>query len=119
MMDIMFCIVDFLWLGGIGGGDGWKLPDKLRIVKPLEGSLTLHNWQQLALPSLGGIFEERRGIAFRGGLHHLPETDQQDIIHVGKNCRTNFEKGQLEFGQRTLYLSTFYISCKYSRKRHV
>ena len=96
----MFGIVDrtfgFVWLGGIGGVDGWKLPDKLRIVKPLEGSLTLHNWQQLALPSLGGIFEERRGIAFRGGLHHLPETDQQDNIHIGKNGRTNFEQGQLD-----------------------
>lgn len=52
-------------------GAGWRLPDKLRIVKPLEGSLTLHNWKRLAMPSLGGIFEERRGIAVRDGLHHL------------------------------------------------
>ena len=26
----------------MGYGSGWKLPDKLRIIKPLEGSLTLH-----------------------------------------------------------------------------
>ena len=58
--------------GGVSSfGAGWRLPDKLRIVKPLEGSLTLHNWQRLAKPSLGGIFEERRGIAVRDGLHHL------------------------------------------------
>ena len=64
------------------GGDGWKLPDKLRIVKPLEGSLTLHNWQQLAMPSLGGIFEERKGIAFRGGLSHV--SGQHGMIEMGK-----------------------------------
>lgn len=47
---------------------GWRLSDKLRIVKPLEGSLTLHNWQQLATPSLGGLFEKRSGVAVRGEL---------------------------------------------------
>jgi hypothetical protein len=31
-------------VGSSAYGAGWKLPDKLRIVKPLEGSLTLHNW---------------------------------------------------------------------------
>ena len=60
-----------LFGGASSFGAGWRLPDKLRIVKPLEGSLTLHNWQRLAMPSLGGIFEERRGIAVRDGLHHL------------------------------------------------
>lgn len=57
--------------GSSSFGAGWRLPEKLRIVKPLEGSLTLHNWQRLAMPSLGGIFEERQGIAVRDGLHHL------------------------------------------------
>ena len=60
-----------LYGGASSFGAGWRLPDKLRIVKPLEGSLTLHNWQRLAKPSLGGIFEERRGVAVRDGLHHL------------------------------------------------
>ena len=53
--------------GSSNYASGWKLPDKLRIVKPLEGSLTLHQWQRLARPSLEGIFEERRGVAVKGG----------------------------------------------------
>jgi hypothetical protein len=40
--------------------------DKLRIVKPLEGSLTLHQWQRLAVPHLGNILEERAGVAVKG-----------------------------------------------------
>ena len=47
-----------------------KLPDKLRIVKPLEGSLTLHQWSRLATPHLGGVLEERVGIAMKGNLKH-------------------------------------------------
>ena len=43
-----------------------RLPDKLRIVKPLEGSLTLHNWSRLATPHLGGVLEERCGVAIKG-----------------------------------------------------
>uniref|UniRef100_A0A4W5JRS7 Trafficking protein, kinesin binding 1a n=1 Tax=Hucho hucho TaxID=62062 RepID=A0A4W5JRS7_9TELE len=38
------------------------LPEKLQIVKPLEGSATLHQWQQLAQPNLGGILDTRPGV---------------------------------------------------------
>ncbi|KAI4900599.1 hypothetical protein NFI96_017280 [Prochilodus magdalenae] len=38
------------------------LPERLQIVKPLEGSVTLHHWQQLAKPNLGGILHPRPGI---------------------------------------------------------
>ncbi|TSM94707.1 Trafficking kinesin-binding protein 1 [Bagarius yarrelli] len=38
------------------------LPERLQIVKPLEGSITLHHWQQLATPNLGGILLPRPGI---------------------------------------------------------
>ncbi|XP_027025760.2 LOW QUALITY PROTEIN: trafficking kinesin-binding protein 1 [Tachysurus fulvidraco] len=38
------------------------LPERLQIVKPLEGSVTLHHWQQLATPNLGGILHPRPGI---------------------------------------------------------
>ncbi|XP_063056813.1 trafficking kinesin-binding protein 1, partial [Engraulis encrasicolus] len=38
------------------------LPDRLQIVKPLEGSVTLHHWQQLARPNLGGILHPRPGV---------------------------------------------------------
>ena len=37
-----------------------RLPEKLRIVKPLEGSLTLHQWSRLATPHLGGVLETLR-----------------------------------------------------------
>ncbi|XP_069763253.1 trafficking kinesin-binding protein 1-like isoform X3 [Narcine bancroftii] len=37
-------------------------PDKLKIIKPLEGSATLHQWKQLAQPNLGGILEPRPGV---------------------------------------------------------
>ncbi|KAM8795332.1 huntingtin-associated protein 1 [Eudromia elegans] len=38
------------------------LPDKLQIVKPLEGSVTLHHWQQLARPDLGAVLVPRPGV---------------------------------------------------------
>lgn len=43
----------------------WKLPEKLQIVKPMEGSQTLHHWSQLATPNLGGLLEERPGVKIR------------------------------------------------------
>uniref|UniRef100_A0A8C9SW34 Trafficking kinesin protein 1 n=1 Tax=Scleropages formosus TaxID=113540 RepID=A0A8C9SW34_SCLFO len=42
------------------------LPEKLQIVKPLEGSVTLHQWQQLAQPHLGGILDSRPGVVTKG-----------------------------------------------------
>jgi hypothetical protein len=78
------------WTGSSGYGAGWKLPDKLRIVKPLEGSLTLHNWQRLAMPSLGGIFEERRGVMMKGARNLtgglvLDEIDQISDLEDDNN----------------------------------
>ncbi|KAK3856466.1 hypothetical protein Pcinc_037216 [Petrolisthes cinctipes] len=52
---------------GGGSGTDWKLPQKLQIVKPIEGSLTLHQWSRLATPHLGGLLEEREGVAIKGG----------------------------------------------------
>lgn len=43
----------------------WKLPEKLQIVKPMEGSQTLHHWSQLATPNFGGLLEERPGVKIR------------------------------------------------------
>ncbi|XP_013107505.2 trafficking kinesin-binding protein milt isoform X2 [Stomoxys calcitrans] len=45
----------------------WRLPEKLQIVKPIEGSQTLHHWSQLATPTLSGLLEERPGVTIRGG----------------------------------------------------
>ncbi|KAK2919313.1 hypothetical protein Q8A73_003684 [Channa argus] len=47
---------------GSSRGSRSYLPDRLRIVKPLEGSVTLHQWQQLAKPNLGGILHPRPGV---------------------------------------------------------
>ncbi|XP_017771785.1 PREDICTED: trafficking kinesin-binding protein milt isoform X2 [Nicrophorus vespilloides] len=45
----------------------WRLPEKLQIVKPMEGSQTLHHWSQLAQPTFGGLLEERPGVKIKGG----------------------------------------------------
>ncbi|KAM7353475.1 trafficking kinesin-binding protein milt isoform 3-T3 [Cochliomyia hominivorax] len=45
----------------------WRLPEKLQIVKPIEGSQTLHHWTRLATPTLCGLLEERPGVTIRGG----------------------------------------------------
>ncbi len=39
------------------------LPEKLKIVKPIEGSQTLQHWQHLARPNLGCLFESRPGVS--------------------------------------------------------
>ncbi|KRF98373.1 uncharacterized protein Dwil_GK15273, isoform B [Drosophila willistoni] len=45
----------------------WRLPEKLQIVKPMEGSQTLHHWSRLATPTLSGLLDERPGVTIRGG----------------------------------------------------
>ncbi|XP_043283316.1 trafficking kinesin-binding protein milt isoform X2 [Venturia canescens] len=54
-------------VSGFSGSNSWRLPEKLQIVKPMEGSQTLHHWSQLATPTLGGLLEERPGVKTRGG----------------------------------------------------
>jgi hypothetical protein len=44
----------------------FMLPEKLQIVKPLEGSNTLQHWQKLGTPNLGCLFEKRPGITIKG-----------------------------------------------------
>ncbi|XP_076451503.1 trafficking kinesin-binding protein 1-like isoform X2 [Babylonia areolata] len=48
------------------GASSFKMSDKLQIVKPLEGSVTLRHWQRLAQPHLGGLFERREGVKVKG-----------------------------------------------------
>lgn len=40
--------------------------EKLHLVKPIEGSLTLLQWRRLAMPGLGNILESRDGIQVKG-----------------------------------------------------
>ncbi|XP_014255275.1 trafficking kinesin-binding protein milt isoform X2 [Cimex lectularius] len=73
---------------------GWKLPEKLQIVKPIEGSQTLHHWSELATPSMDGLLEEQPGIKIRGGtdlealglqMCTLSDIEEDDEIHPGKS----------------------------------
>ncbi len=45
--------------------NSFLLPEKLQIVKPIEGSQTLQHWQHLARPNLGCLFETRPGISVK------------------------------------------------------
>ena len=56
-------------------------PEKLQIVKPLEGSVTLLKWKLLATPQLGGaktFFSDASlpGVHKKGGSEKHPETNQ-------------------------------------------
>uniref|UniRef100_A0A8D3C005 Trafficking kinesin protein 1 n=1 Tax=Scophthalmus maximus TaxID=52904 RepID=A0A8D3C005_SCOMX len=54
------------------------LPDKLQIVKPLEGSATLHAWQQLAQPHMGALLDDRPGVVTKGFRTLGHEQGQED-----------------------------------------
>lgn len=43
----------------------FSIPNKLKIVKPLEGSETLGRWKKLATPNLGVILESHTGVQNR------------------------------------------------------
>ncbi|XP_018093432.1 trafficking kinesin-binding protein 1 isoform X2 [Xenopus laevis] len=65
------------------------LPEKLQIVKPLEGSATLMHWQQLAKPNLGGILDHRPGVLTKD-FQEL-DIDQQDVYNLN-----DFEEDDME-----------------------
>uniref|UniRef100_A0A3Q3WCY0 Uncharacterized protein n=1 Tax=Mola mola TaxID=94237 RepID=A0A3Q3WCY0_MOLML len=54
------------------------LPEKLQIVKPLEGSATLHAWQQLAQPHMGALLDHRPGVVTKGFRTLAHEQEQQE-----------------------------------------
>ncbi|XP_070786504.1 trafficking kinesin-binding protein 2 [Enoplosus armatus] len=80
------------------------LPEKLQIVKPMEGSLTLHHWQQLAKPHLATILDPHPGVVTKGfcplaqDVYHLSdmEEDEEDEEHRGVGV---LEKGAAERGK--------------------
>ncbi|XP_009877489.1 PREDICTED: trafficking kinesin-binding protein 1 [Apaloderma vittatum] len=57
---------EFTGYSGMSISSRSYLPEKLQIVKPLEGSATLHHWQQLAQPHLAGILDPRPGVVTKG-----------------------------------------------------
>ncbi|XP_043910830.1 trafficking kinesin-binding protein 1-like isoform X2 [Protopterus annectens] len=64
-------------------------PDKLQIVKPLEGSATLYHWQQLAKPNLGGILDPRPGVLTKD-FHQL-DTDVEEVYNLN-----DFEEDEVD-----------------------
>lgn len=71
----------------------WRLPDKLQIIKPMEGSQTLGHWSKLATPTLGGLLEDRPGVKTRGGrgldnfglnMYSLSDVEEDFDDHPGK-----------------------------------
>ncbi|XP_075033266.1 trafficking kinesin-binding protein 1-like isoform X2 [Mixophyes fleayi] len=65
------------------------LPEKLQIVKPLEGSATLLHWQQLAKPNLGGILDPRPGVLTKD-FQEL-DIDLEDVYNLN-----DFEEDDME-----------------------
>lgn len=58
-------------LSALSGGTGsttkeWKMPKKLEIVKPMEGSQTLNMWSRLATPTFDGLLQDNERIKVRG-----------------------------------------------------
>ncbi|KAG7469808.1 hypothetical protein MATL_G00132730 [Megalops atlanticus] len=83
----------FSGLSGLSFSSRSYLPEKLQIVKPLEGSATLHHWQQLAQPNLGGILDSRPGVVTKG--FRPLELDLEEVYQF-----TDFEEdesGELSF----------------------
>ncbi|XP_038573450.1 trafficking kinesin-binding protein 2 isoform X3 [Micropterus salmoides] len=81
------------------------LPEKLQIVKPMEGSLTLHHWQQLAKPHLATILDPHPGVVTKGfcplvqdSVYRLSdmEEDEEDEEHRETGV---VEKGAAERGK--------------------
>ncbi|XP_069589692.1 trafficking kinesin-binding protein 2 isoform X6 [Ranitomeya imitator] len=66
------------------------LPEKLQIVKPLEGSQTLHHWQQLAQPNLGTILDPRPGVLTKG-FKPLPEDAEYHLCDLEEDDKEDDE----------------------------
>ncbi|XP_068165161.1 trafficking kinesin-binding protein 2 isoform X3 [Antennarius striatus] len=80
------------------------LPEKLQIVKPIEGSLTLHHWQQLAKPHLATILDPHPGVVTKG-FCPLPQdavyrlSDMEEDEEEGHRGISVLEKGAAERGK--------------------
>ncbi|XP_053570317.1 trafficking kinesin-binding protein 1 isoform X5 [Bombina bombina] len=80
-------ISEFTGISGMSFSSRSYLPEKLQIVKPLEGSATLHHWQQLAQPHLGGILDPRPGVVTKG--FRTLDVDHEDVY-----CFADFEEDE-------------------------
>ncbi|NXP08936.1 TRAK2 protein, partial [Thinocorus orbignyianus] len=76
---------EFTDLSASSGNLRVLLPEKLQIVKPIEGSQTLFHWQQLARPNLGTILDPRPGVVTKGftplpddTVYHISDLEEDD-----------------------------------------
>ncbi|KAM6396326.1 trafficking kinesin-binding protein 2 isoform 2-T3 [Pluvialis apricaria] len=76
---------EFTDLSGSSSNLRVLLPEKLQIVKPIEGSQTLFHWQQLARPNLGTILDPRPGVVTKGftplsddTVYHISDLEEDD-----------------------------------------
>ncbi|KAB7497307.1 Trafficking kinesin-binding protein 1 [Armadillidium nasatum] len=83
-------------VSGYASQQDWKLPQKLQIVKPIEGSLTLHQWSRLATPHLGGLLEEKEGIAMK--VKGITNTDLNLEVYSMSDLEED-EETELEEGK--------------------
>ncbi|XP_074520392.1 trafficking kinesin-binding protein 2 isoform X2 [Halichoeres trimaculatus] len=81
------------------------LPEKLQIVKPMEGSLTLHHWQQLAKPHLATILDPHPGVVTKGfcqqaqdAVYRLSDMEEDEEDEELKRIE-GVEKGAAEQGK--------------------
>ncbi|XP_041122084.1 trafficking kinesin-binding protein 1-like isoform X2 [Polyodon spathula] len=85
---------------GFSTGSQSYLPDRLQIIKPLEGSMTLLHWQQLAQPNLGGILDPRPGVLTKD-FRQL-DVDLQEVYSLN-----DLEEDEVDLGSfRTLASSS-------------
>ncbi|XP_078003686.1 trafficking kinesin-binding protein 2 isoform X2 [Phascolarctos cinereus] len=75
------------------------MPEKLQIVKPLEGSQTLHHWQQLAQPNLGTILDPRPGVITKGftlltedAIYHLSDLEEDEDEGITFQVQQSFQE---------------------------
>ncbi|XP_076001623.1 trafficking kinesin-binding protein 1, partial [Genypterus blacodes] len=85
------------------GGYRSYLPERLKIVKPLEGSVTLHHWQQLAKPNLAGILQPRPGVLTKDFMEL--EGDVQHVYSLNDLEEDEPEPSQLPAGRHGLVTS--------------
>ncbi|KFP25171.1 Trafficking kinesin-binding protein 2, partial [Colius striatus] len=76
---------EFTDLSGSSSNLRVLLPEKLQIVKPIEGSQTLFHWQQLARPNLGTILDPRPGVVTKGftplsddTVYHISDLEEDE-----------------------------------------
>ena len=55
----------------------FRAPEKLQIVKPIKGSVTLHQWKKLANPTLN-LAEQRPGVHVKGDDKEIPEKEPRE-----------------------------------------